>query len=82
MGTILCNLILIYTVVLFGRIVLSWFPVTPGSAMESVARVLGALTDPVLEPLRRVIPPVGGMLDLSPLVVFIALAILRSFVCA
>ncbi|MEJ7844186.1 MAG: YggT family protein [Acidimicrobiales bacterium] len=82
MGTILCNLILIYTVVLFGRIVLSWFPVTPGSAMESVSRVLGALTDPVLEPLRRVLPPVGGMLDLSPLVVFIALAILRSFVCA
>jgi len=82
MGTILCNLILIYTVVLFGRIVLSWFPVAPGSAMESVSRVLGMLTDPVLEPLRRVLPPVGGMLDLSPLVVFIALAILRSFVCA
>lgn len=81
MGTILCNLILIYTVVLFGRIVLSWFPIAPGSAMESVSRVLSALTDPVLEPLRRVIPPVGGMLDLSPLVVFIALAILRSFVC-
>ncbi len=81
MGTILCNLILIYTVVLFGRIVLSWFPITPGGAMESVSRVLSALTDPVLEPLRRVIPPVGGMLDLSPLVVFLALGLLRGIIC-
>lgn len=81
MSGIICNIILIYTVILFARIVLSWFPITPGGAMETAQRVLGVLTDPVLEPLRKIIPPVGGMLDLSPLVVFLALGLLRSVVC-
>jgi YggT family protein len=38
------------------------------------------LTEPVLAPLRRVIPPVG-MLDMSSFVLIIGLVILRSIVC-
>lgn len=69
---------------MFGRIILSWFPIAPGSAMASVFSVLYALTEPVLGPIRRLIPPVGvgGMgLDLSPMIVSFALFILRSLVC-
>lgn len=81
---IICWLIAAYMVVLLVRIVLSWFPISRGSPMETVASVLYALTEPVLGPLRRAIPPVrfGAMaLDLSPLIVFFGLSILQNLIC-
>ena len=49
-----------------------------------VARVVRALTDPLLLPLRGMLPPVqiGTMaLDLSPLILFFAVAIVRELLC-
>ncbi|MGH8984901.1 MAG: YggT family protein [Acidimicrobiia bacterium] len=77
---LLCAFLTVYMVVMGGRAVLSWFPVRPGTAMASVSMVLYELTEPVLAPIRRVIPPVG-MFDLSFIVVFFLLVILRSVVC-
>ena len=42
-------------------------------------RVLNQLTEPLLSPIRRFIPPVGG-LDLSPLVLFVVIFFLQSFI--
>jgi YggT family protein len=75
--SILCALLQIYFLVLIGRLILSWFPVRPGTAMASIASVLFELTEPILGPLRRVIPPLG-MFDLSPLVAFIGIQILQG----
>lgn len=70
-----------YIVILFARVILSWFPINPGTALASVMRVLYALTEPVLAPIRRVLPPMrmGGMgLDLSPLIVLIVLQVVAG----
>lgn len=77
---ILCALITIFMVVLAARAVLSWFPLQPGSPMIQVNNALRMLTDWALVPLRSVIPPVG-MFDLSFLVLFLGLVILRSAIC-
>jgi len=80
---VLLILLEIYILVLLGRAVISWFPISPGTPMETVARVLERLTEPVLRPVRRILPPVraGGMaIDLSILVVFFALQILGPVV--
>ncbi|MFZ4516224.1 MAG: YggT family protein [Acidimicrobiia bacterium] len=70
----------IYLVILFARAILSWFPSAPGSALASMQNVLARLTDPLLEPLRRIVPRTG-MFDLSFLVlvilIWIALAALN-----
>ena len=79
MKSILCALLQIYFLVLIGRIILSWFPVQPGTTMASIASILFELTEPVLAPLRRVIPPLG-MFDLSPLVAFIGIQIIQGAV--
>jgi YggT family protein len=82
--TIVCRLLDAYLIVMFARIILSWFPVNPGSGLASVYGFLYSITEPVLGPIRRVIPPVGmgGMgLDLSPLIVFFGISILRSAIC-
>lgn len=81
---LLCRLLQAYLIVMFARIILSWFPVEPGSGMASVYGFLYAITEPVLGPIRRIIPPLGmgGMgLDLSPIVVFFGITILQRAIC-
>ncbi len=53
-------------VVVFAQAILSW--VAPDGPL---AGVLNALTFPVLRPVRRIVPPIGGTLDLSPLIVIV-----------
>jgi YggT family protein len=60
--------------VLIVRALLSWFPVRPGTGFERVVRGLDAVTEPVLRPIRRILPPIraGGMgIDLSIIVVIL-----------
>jgi len=74
-------LLQLYLLVLFGRAIFSWFPPRPGGAAASVNRILFNLTEPVLGPVRRAIPRTGRI-DLSFLVVFIAMVILQQLVAS
>jgi YggT family protein len=74
-----CAAITIYIVILLLRAVFSWFP-PPSGGVATLYRILLDLTEPVLAPLRRVIPPIG-MFDLSFTVLFVFLFILRGVVC-
>jgi YggT family protein len=77
--TVLCALVTVFIVILFLRVVLSWFP-TPRGGAATFYRILLDLTEPVLAPLRRMIPPVG-MLDLSVTVLLLFLLLVRAQVC-
>ncbi len=70
-------LINLYSLVLLARIILSWIPNV--DRYNPIVQLLYQLTEPVLEPVRRTIPPLG-MIDLSPIIVFIGLRILQSIV--
>jgi len=81
---IICRLLYAYLIIVFGRIILSWFPVQPGSVIASVFGFLYAITEPVLGPIRRVIPPMGmgGMgFDFSPIVVILGITLLQNVIC-
>ena len=82
---LLCTLAQLYMLALFVRIVLSWFPISPGGAMASIFSFLYTVTEPVLGPVRRAIPPVrmGGMgLDVSVIIVVFGLqSLLRLIGC-
>jgi YggT family protein len=78
---IICTLGNLYFLALFARIILSWFPISPGSPFASIFSFLYTITEPVLGPVRRILPPVGmgGMgLDLSPIIVFFGLQIVMA----
>jgi len=74
---IICRIVSLYMLVLIARAITSFFPVTPGTAFAQVVDVLYKITEPVLGPVRRIIPPLG-MFDLSFLVVVIAVRILQG----
>jgi YggT family protein len=71
---VLMYLISIYEFLIFIRVLLSWFPMDP---YNPIIRALYRVTEPVLAPARRLIPPFRGTLDISPIVVLFALEILR-----
>jgi YggT family protein len=77
---VVCALLWLYLIVLVLRAVFSWFPVRSGTALASINSVLFQLTEPLLAPLRRVIPP-AGMFDLSFIVLFFIVIILQTILC-
>jgi YggT family protein len=80
LGSILCALVTAYIVVLFARAIMSWIPIRPGTPWATLYGLLLDLTEPLLVPMRRVIPP-AGMFDLSFLVLMLGLLFLRTYVC-
>ncbi|MEO6912946.1 MAG: YggT family protein [Candidatus Baltobacteraceae bacterium] len=81
MNAALCNIlpalstvIWIYTIIMIAYAVVSWIPDIRGRWTEYLAM----LVEPVLAPVRRIIPSIGG-LDLSFLVVIILLNVLRGY---
>jgi len=82
----LCVALQLYVFVIFGRVILSWFPVNEGSAFQGIDTFLRMLTEPILGPLRRAIPAlrVGGMaIDLSPMIlIFVIYLLLVPLVCS
>ena len=80
MGLFVGNLIQLAVVALFllilGRVILSW--VDPGNRSQ-VAVFVFQTTEPILRPVRRALPPTGAI-DLSPMIVLIALTVLLRLI--
>jgi YggT family protein len=71
----------LYLLIMIIRAVFSYFPYSPESPLNPVRRFVVAVTEPVLVPFRRIIPPVG-MFDLSFLVAIIVIEIIVTQVLA
>ncbi|SER04389.1 YggT family protein [Gracilibacillus ureilyticus] len=60
----------IYSYAIIIYILMSWFP---GARESSIGRMLASIVEPYLEPFRKIIPPIGGMIDISPIVAIFVL---------
>ncbi len=72
------GLISLYSIAFLIVPILSYFPNIDRS--NPLIQFLHQITEPVLEPLRRLIPPIGGMIDISAIVAFIALRVLAGVI--
>ncbi|WP_214364450.1 YggT family protein [Pseudonocardia sp. H11422] len=84
-GALLGTVLLLFQLVLIARLVLDWVGVLAGGGgwSSSARRVTHAVTEPVIAPVRRVLPPVriGSVsIDLAFVVVFVAVLVLRWIV--
>jgi YggT family protein len=77
-------LFLVYIVLIFIRVLLSWIPRVPyNPLLRTVVGFVHQVTDPYLNLFRRVLPPVGGSafaLDLSPIIAVIVLLVAQAIV--
>lgn len=71
------QLITIYMVLMFIRIVGSWFP---NIENQPIMRLIASVVDPYLNLFRSLIPPIGGVLDLSPILAYFGLQIIQSVI--
>ncbi len=71
---LLIQIIDLYSLVVLVAVVASWMQLAPD---HPVTRVVSTLTDPVLRPLRQIVPPIGG-LDFSPMILLFGLQLLKG----
>lgn len=71
----LANFLNIYLLLIFVRILLTWFPTI--TWMNQIASFLSPITDPYLNIFRSFIPPIGG-LDLSPILAILVLQVVAQ----
>ena len=89
LAQVLCVLLTVYWIILLTRVILSWamslgWRRPYSGPLRTVLDLIDDVTDPVLRPLRALIVPIraGGVgLDLSPLIAFVILFVLRSVFC-
>jgi YggT family protein len=72
---IVVDLTWFFVLVLFIYVILSWFSPDPRNPL---VQLLTLIAVPILEPIRRLIPPIGGVIDLSPIVALFALQIVNA----
>ena len=79
--SILATLLHWYVIILIVRILCTWIPASPWSNFGKFVRILSRITDPILNPLRRLIPPIraGGMgIDISAMLLVIVLTVIAN----
>jgi len=79
--TVIADILNLFLFVLVVRVVLSYIPAPPGSALVPITRFFEAITEPVLRPVRHFVPPLrvgGAAVDLSPIIVWVVILIVRG----
>ncbi len=71
---ILARLIDLYTLVVFAAVIVSWMQLPPRNQLVQIVR---QLTEPALEPIRKLLPPMGGI-DFSPMILILGLQLLKG----
>ncbi|MDN3954071.1 YggT family protein [Sporolactobacillus laevolacticus] len=68
--SLLAEAIQIYSWILIIYILMSWVPSVQDS---SIGQLFARVCEPFLSPFRRIIPPIGGVIDISPIIAFFVL---------
>jgi YggT family protein len=84
-SNLICLALFVYSLILLARVVLSWLELAgvhppPTGPLRAAYELLFDVTEPLLKQLRRIIPPVG-MFDLSVVVAFVIIFVLRTAFC-
>jgi len=66
----------ILMILILVRVVLSWIP----SGIPKFRKVIDDITEPILAPIRKIVPPVGGVMDLSPIIAYVLLYLLQVII--
>ena len=69
---LLVRLVDAYSIIIFVYVMMSWLPVDRG-ILADIYHVLGKICDPYLNLFKKLIPPIGGMVDVTPIIALLVL---------
>ena len=75
-ATVIDTLLYVYMLIIVARAIISWVSPNP---YNPIVNFLVVATEPVLRYARRIIPPIGGAIDLSPIIILVAIVFIRQF---
>jgi len=73
---LLIQLLDIYSLLVFGSVIISWVKLPPDNP---IASFIHSMTEPLLSPIRKIMPEMGG-LDVSPLVLLFGIRLIRGVI--
>ena len=76
---IVYSIVDVYSMVIVVYVLMSWLPTERG-IIADIYRVLGKICDPYLNLFKRFIPPIGGMVDVSPIIALLVLQLASRFI--
>ena len=74
-ASVIDYLLQIFFFLIIGRAITSWVNPDP---YNPIVRFLYTVTEPVMRPARKIIPPIGGTIDISPIIILILIQLLRA----
>ncbi len=77
--SLILSLINAYSIVIFVYVLMSWIPHDSG-VVGDVYRILGMICDPFLDLFKRLIPPIGGVLDITPIIALVVLQLIERLI--
>lgn len=72
LGALILKLAHAYEIIIIVYVIMSWLPTDRG-ILADLNTVLGRLCDPYLNLFKKLIPPIGGMLDITPIIALLVL---------
>lgn len=78
-SAIIVNLANVYMMVIFIYVIMSWLPNMGGFVLD-LYEALGKICDPFLDLFKRFIPPIGGMVDVSPIIAVLVLQLVVNII--
>ena len=77
---LLYSLMNVYSTVIIVYVLMSWIPMNPTGIVADIYRVLGKICDPYLDLFKKLIPPIGGMVDITPIIALLVLQFGVTFI--
>ena len=78
---LLITVIDLYTWIVLAYCILTWIPPgVGGTVLADVRNFLAKLVEPFLRPFQKIIPPIGGMVDITPIIAFFVLQLLERLI--
>lgn len=80
MKALIISLLNVYTIIIFVYCIFSWFPIPRDGVLADVNNFLARLSEPFLGLFRKLIPPIGGAVDITPILGFVVLQLVISLI--
>ena len=77
---LLIRLVDLYSMLIFVYVLMSWLPVHNGGLLADIYKVLGQICDPYLNLFKKLIPPLGGLVDVTPIIALIVLQLVARLI--
>lgn len=70
----------LYTLLIIVYVLMSWFPIPREGVLADIHAVLAKVCEPYLSIFRKLVPPIGGVVDITPIIAIVVLELVVKLI--